>query len=195
VARQHRLFRKWPAVPGLLGLLVTFSGCPLTPDDSGGGPTDVRFTAERTSIEGAIEWVAQAWAQKRYPEYQQILHDEFEFFPRDDDLVDFPWITGTSWGRTEELDIARNMFDANYAGTERPVDTIVFNYTITNQTNVYDANQNVIGVEVRCDADVTVLIAADNGWVSNTRFFFLVVEDPLNPGLYQIKQQREVQVL
>jgi hypothetical protein len=195
VARQHRLFRKWPAVPGLLGLLVTFSGCPLTPDDSGGGSTDVRFTAQRNTIEGTLLWVAQSWEQKRFPEYQQVLHDQFEFFPRDDDLIDFPWLQGASWGRTDELDIARNMFDANYSGQERPVDTVEFKYTITDQRNVLDANQNVIGVEVRCDADVTVLIAADNGWFSDTRFVFLVVEDPRNPGLYQIKEQREIQIL
>ena len=195
MARQHRLFRKWPAVPGLLGLLVTFSGCPLTPDDSSGGGNDVRFTAERNSIRGTLEWVAQSWAQKRFPEYQQVLHDEFEFFPRQDDLQDFPWLQGDSWGRTDELDIARNMFDRDYSGQEQPVDTIVFTYEILDERNVLDANQNVIGVEVTCNADVTVLIAADNGWFSDTRFKFLVVEDPRNPGLYQVKQQREIQVL
>jgi hypothetical protein len=193
VAQQHRLFRKWPAVPGLLGLLLTFSGCPLTPDDSSGPPPDARFTAERTSIRGTLEWVAQAWAQKRYPEYQQVLHDEFEFFPRDDDLIDFPWIPGDSWARTDELEIARNMFDPNYTGDERPVDTIEFSYQVLSERDVPDGNGNVV-VEVTCNADVTVLVATDLGWFSDTRFIFEIVADPHNPGLYQIKSQREVKV-
>ena len=196
VARQHRFVRKWPAALALLGLLVSLSGCPLTPDDSSGPGDTTRFTARRNSPEGAIEWVAQAWAQKRLPEYQQVLHDEFEFFIRDDDAGEFPWMTGNSWGRTEELDIAKNMFDENFDGEEaRPVDTIEFEYRIINQRNLLDGNQNVIGVEITCDADVTVLVSADTGWLSNTRFIFEVVPDPDEAGLYQVWKQREKKIL
>lgn len=195
MARQHRLFRKWPAALGLAGLLVSLSGCPLTPDDSSTPPGGTRFTATRNSPEGAIEWVAQAWAQKRLPEYQEVLHDEFEFFIRSDDIDDFPWVPDGSWGRTEEIDIARNMFDENFSGEERPVDTIEFDYRIIDQRNLLDGNQQVIGVEITCDADVTVLVAADTGWLSNTRFVFEVVPDPGKPDLWQVWKQREKKIL
>jgi hypothetical protein len=171
------------------------SGCPLTPDDSSGGDPGTRFTAKRNSPEGAIEWVAQAWAQKRLPEYYQVLHDEFEFFIRSDDVDDFPWLPGDSWGRTEELDIARNMFDESFDGEERPVDTIQFEYIIISQRPILDVNQNVIGTEITADADVTVLVAADTGWLSNTRFVFEVVPDPDEPDLFQIWKQREKKIL
>ena len=188
---QHRLFRKLPTVLGLFGLLLVLPGCPFSPDGGTSNKQDTRFTAERNSIEGTIDWVAQAWTQKRLPEYEQVLHTDFEFFIRDDDAEQFPWVPDGSWGRTEELDIARNMFNENFSGEERPVDTIEFNYTITNTRNITDAQGQVIAVEVRCDADVKVLVASDTGWLSDTRFEFTVVEDPDEPGLYQIIEQRE----
>jgi hypothetical protein len=195
VVRHHRLFLRVPAVLGLIGLLVFVSGCPLTPDDSNSGPTETRFTARRNSVLGAIEWVAQSWAQKRFPEYQEILHDEFEFFIRDDDAVDLPWVTGDSWGRTDELRIAGNMFDESFDGLEDPVDTIEFDYTVIDTRDVLGPNQTVIGVLVTCDADVRVLVNADNGWLSNTRFEFLVVPDPADDTLFQVKEQREREVI
>lgn len=195
MVRQHRFLLKWPTILGLIGVLVCVSGCPLTPDDSGPPDVETRFTAKRNTVLGTIEWVAQAWAQKRIQEYQQVLHDEFEFFIRDDDIDDFPWLPGDSWGRTEELDIAANMFNKDFSGTEQPVDTIEFEYTVLSQDNIYDVNQNVIGVAVTCDADVTVLVAADTGWLSRTRFIFEVVPDPDEPGLYQIWKQREKKIL
>ena len=87
------------------------------------------------------------------------------------------------------------MFNENFDGVERPVDTIEFEFRVIHQRNLFDGAQKVIGVEVTCDADVTVLVANNTGWVSYTRFVFEIVEDPASPGLYQIQRQRERKVV
>jgi hypothetical protein len=131
----------------------------------------------------SIEW-------KNHAAYSALLAPDFEFFPRDDDLVDFPWLPGTSWDLATELDIMRNMMDPRYSGNERPVRTMRFEYTILNQRVIVG---DVPAVELTMNADVTVLVARDLGWFSDTRFIFLLVEDA--DGWYRIRSIREIQVL
>jgi hypothetical protein len=177
---------------GLIGLVVAASGC-----DDGTDPSHYPIPDHnaRHTIEGTIEWFAQSWAQRRFPEYQEVLHDQFEFLVRDDEVNDFPWLPSSGWGRAIELEIARNMFDDNLVGQVRPVEMIDFQYRVIDQSNIEDAQQHVIAVEVTCDVNLSVLVSPNDGWHTDTRFVFEVVADPGYPGLYQIKKQREQRVL
>ena len=182
--------RKAPLFLALAILLMVCPGCPLSPDDdSGGGGEEVRLS--RTTPQEAVQWVATVWSKKLYTEYEIILHDDFEFFPRNDDLQDFPWIQGTSWGRTVELSIADNMFDPNFAreGNDA-VQSIDMVLTYASH-RALDVPPN--GTELTYTADVEVLVGPNDGWRSDTKFIFIVVPDSDEPGLYQVYQQKEVQ--
>ncbi|HMB69455.1 MAG TPA: hypothetical protein VKU85_09085 [bacterium] len=177
-----------PAALGLVALLLFLPGCPLSPDsDDGGTDPDLR-EPERTSVDGAIELYAFAWAQKRLDLYEQLLHDDFEFLPQDEDADIFEWIPEDGWGRTVELEIAGHMFDEQFSSEEQEdaVDTIEMTLTTTNSRSVEE------GVEVTVSADIEVLWADNTGARSDVRFVFIVVEDPHEPGLFQIFRQEEL---
>ena len=109
-------------------LLLMIPGCFSDPyDDFGLPPTPTG--PQRTSIEKTIEYVELVWRQQLYVEYEQVLHDQFEFFPLEQDAADFPWMTASSWSRTEELNIAAHMFDPNFSGNENPIDAITIELT------------------------------------------------------------------
>jgi hypothetical protein len=180
--------RKAPVLLGLLVALVAFSGCPLSPDgDDGKEPVDPRVP-ERTSVQGAIELYQFAWAQQRYDLYEQLLHDSFEYFPRSDDIDDFPWLLEDSWGRTTELGMAANMFDDAFVSddTGNSVDSIEMDLATQNERSVPE------GVEVTTSADITVLWAENTGATSDVRFVFTVVPDPDEPGKFQLLKQSEL---
>ena len=192
VFQQH--IRKTTAILGLFGLLVILPGCPLSPDsDDGGPPVDTRLP-ERNSIENTIERQSLIWRQKKLREYEEILHDQFVFYVRDDDAAQLPWVENGFWERTIELEIASNMFDANFSGAEQPVDSIEYSYNTLNERPLTDSQGNVIGATVTVDAVVQILVGPDTGWVADTRLEFDVVQDPNEPGLYQIIRQQEFDV-
>jgi hypothetical protein len=194
VVFQHHLIQRVTAVLGLLGLLIVLPGCPLTPDETGGGGDDTRLTETRETPDGTIRRQGQIWAQRRYQEYTEILHDKFEFYIFEGDAIDFPWLEADFWTRTVELEMASNMFDENFSGDEPPVDQIKFDYNILIQRDTFDGDGNPI-VEITADAIAEVLIGPHDGWSSDTRFVFDVVEDPDEPGLWQIKRQQEIEKL
>ena len=188
---KYRMIRSAAAAVGLCVSLLFLPGCPFSPEgeDGGGGPSGV---PDRKSVTGAIDQYAYIWTNQRYDLYELLLHPDFEYFPQSDDLRDFPWLQGQiSWARTDELQMARNMFDDNFqpadptAGT---VDTINMSLTITNQTE--DPQGGGTLVDVRADA--TVMYKSGNGAHSDVRFQFLVVPDTDEDGLFQIKEQREL---
>ncbi len=41
--------------------------------------------------------------------YTALLHESFEFIPHPSDAADFPWMTGDSWDRAQELSIASHL--------------------------------------------------------------------------------------
>jgi hypothetical protein len=183
---QLRFLRIAVTASVLASMLVVLPGCPLSPDGDDGN-TDSRIPP-RTSVTGAIEQFAFIWTNKRFPEYEQLLHDNFEYFPQTDDLTDFPWLgEADSWGRTEELGMAQNMFNENFVSQEtgNSVDSITMDLDIESQTDSPD------GVIVSVHARAQVLWAANSGASSDVRFEFLVVPDPDEPGEFQIKEQRE----
>ncbi|GJM44241.1 MAG: hypothetical protein DHS20C21_10830 [Gemmatimonadota bacterium] len=182
--------RKAPTALGLIALLLFLPGCPFSPesDKGGGGGGDDR-EPPRTSIADTIELYAYAWRQKRLDLYEQLLHEQFEYIPLVEDAADFGWIPEEGWGRTVELEISSHMFDTAFqsAETENSVDTIDMTLTITNERAVDE------GIEVTTTADIIVLWNANDGLSSDVRFIFIVVEDPDEPGKFQIIRQEELE--
>lgn len=187
VSLKHPL-RTAPAVLGLLTLLVVVSGCPFSPDSDKDKNPDTRIPP-RTSVNGAIAQYAYVWTEQRLQEYESLLHDDFEFFPQTQDV--FPWMTEDSWARTEEIGMARNMFDDDFVSQENgnSIDSIEMEIEVLSQTDTVD------GTVVLTHATAQVLWAAESGAISDVRFEFTVVPDPDEPGLYQIKQQRELPLI
>lgn len=192
---SHRSFlARTPAVLALFALLIVLPGCPLSPDDESGGNQDTRLD-DRNTILGTLNRLAQVWEQKNYQELEKLLHDGYEYFIRDDDADEFPWLgEADSWGRTTELGFAANMFDANFTGQNPPVESIAWDFQILLQRDTVDDQGNPV-TEVTTDAIIEVLTGPNDGWRSDTRFIFDIVADPRAPGLYQIKTQREVRKL
>ena len=177
-------------------MILVLPGCPLSPDedDGGGGGPDDRLD-EATSPSLALTRLSQIWEQKRYQEYTELLHDQFTFWLRNDDAGSFPWLSEDFWGRTEELAFAANMFDESFSGDNPPVDSIDWDFNILNERNLTDAQGNVIAVEITTDATIQVLTGPNDGFRSDTRFIFELVEDPRNAGLWQVFEQREIEKL
>jgi hypothetical protein len=187
VVCPFRNIRKAPVVLALTGLLFLLPGCPLSPDDDEGNPpTEIRL--DRSSVDETINYVGTVWSNKLYDEYEMVLHDQFEFFPKATDADDFPWMEGDSWARTTELAIAEHMFDPNYSSPEaEAVQTIEMKFSILNKTQSGDTTL------VDCTSEVLILVGPDDGFASDTRFIFYVLPDPDEPGLYQISRQEEIE--
>ena len=184
---QLRCIRRAPVLLGLTSLLLFLPGCPLSPDDDEGGPPqDIRL--DRSTVDNTIDYVAKVWTNKLYDEYEMVLHDQFEFFPKAADANDLPWLEGDSWSRTVELAMAEHMFDPNYSNPDaEPVQSIEMNFDIKNRTPRGDTTV------VDCTSTVLVLVGPDDGFFSDTRFFFDIVPDPDQPGLFQVWRQEEVE--
>jgi len=180
--------RSFPLAVG--ALLLGASGCLFSPTPVPPGPCtgDDCRAPTRDTIDGVLRVYEFAWQQKRLPEYEQLLHARFEYFPQEDDVGDLPWLQGSSWGRTDELRMAANMFNPEFLSEEtgESVDSIEMTLTTTLERATPD------GVEVTTDADIQVLWSASSGAFSRVRFVFLVVEDPDEPGLFQIRRQDEL---
>jgi hypothetical protein len=167
----------------MLGVAV-LSGCA---DETPTGNPDPGPTGATTPA-AAVEGHARSMEAKDFDAYAALLAPDFEFFPRDDDLVDFPWLSGNAWDLAEELGIIGNMMDPAYNGTERPVDTIEFGYTVLQERVLEEGI-----VELRANCGITVLIATDNGWATDTRLIFTLVRG--TDSFYRIRSIREVPIL
>jgi hypothetical protein len=120
----------------------------------------------------------KALDQQDYALYEKLLHPDFEYFPQSEDLTDFPWLTGgDSWGRTDELQMIKNMFDDNFtpddpsAGTVSSIDaaiTVTGQQTLPDGTRVVMTRANIVvmypsGSGARCDVrfEVRLLTGTD----------------------------------
>jgi hypothetical protein len=165
-------------------LFFVLPGCLSNPDDD---PVPVPPVIVRTSVDKTIEYFEYVWRHKMYTEYNDLLHDQFEFFPLERDATDFPWMTGSSWSRTQELDIAAHMFDPNFSGQENPIDSIEFDLTELSRRDLGNSR-----TEVTCTQQGRVLTAQNDGWSFDTRVQLEIVPDPDEPGLFQIIRQTEI---
>lgn len=186
---RSRSPRAFPRALRLCLLPSILSGCIFSPDPPIKTPpvSDLR-EPEPTSIEGAIQLYEFVWDNRRLDLYDLLLHDAFEYFPRQDDIADLVWMQGTSWGRTDELLMAAHMFDPEFLSetTNESIDSIEMELAMT------DERVTPEGVEVTVDADIRVLWAASSGAFSNVRFVFLVVPNPDEPGRFRIRRQDEL---
>jgi len=186
---QHRSTRKALLVLGLAAFLVSAPGCLFSPESKGnGGGQDLR-EPPRDSPENAIALYKFVWEQGRLESYAELLHSAYEYVPQEADADDFPWIPpGAAWVRTDELGMAANMFNPEFVSNEtgETVDSITMELDITNERIVGDE------VELTTNADIQVLWTASSGAYSRVRFIFTVVEDPDDPGLWQIIRQVEL---
>lgn len=192
---QHPALRKAPVLAGLFALLLWLPGCPLSPDsDEGGGGPDNTIAPERTTVDGAIALFEFVWAEKRIDLYQELLHNEYEYIPQSEDLIDFPWLQGQPWDRTDELGIATNMFDPSFVSSEtsETIDTIDMDVsTLSSRPLTEPAG----AFEVTTTMLATVLWAADTGATSEVRMIFVLVPDPNDNSLWQIIRQQELPLL
>jgi hypothetical protein len=165
-----------------MSLALIVSACIFSP---GQGDDDKIIDArlpERNSIENTIKYVETVWHQKLYTEYEDVLHDQYER-----DAADFPWIPGSSWPRTEELNMAAHMFDPNFSGQENPIDAIEISLTELSRRDLGNNH-----TEVTCTQQGRVLTAANDGWSFDTRVVLEIVPDPDQAGLYQVIRQTEI---
>lgn len=172
----------------LVSVALTSAGCLFSPDGGDKPPEETRL--DRSSIDGSLDYLETVWEKKLYTEYEDILHDDYEFFPKDDDADDFPWMVGDSWGRSVELGIATNMFDPNFSGLSSPVDQISIELTKQGDVNLIDAATN--RWEVTCVQKGTVLTGPADGFGFDTRVKMEFVPDPDQPGLWQMIRQTEI---
>jgi hypothetical protein len=177
---------------GLFAALLILPGCPLSPDDDGGTPPDDTGIPARDTPEGTVAYYAFVWEKRLINEYEAVLHDDYEYFVRDDDADQFPWLPpGQGWSRTTELAIAANMFNPGFISdeTQNAVQEIDMALTITSQRGL---TSPAGAVEVTTSVDAQVLWAAGTGASTNGRFTFVLVPDPDEPQLFQIFSQKEL---
>jgi len=170
-----------------MSLALIVSACIFAPGEGDDDDDDDDDRIARDSIENTIKYVETVWHQRLYPEYEDVLHDQYEFFPLERDAEDFPWLVGSSWPRTEELNIAAHMFDRDFSGEENPIDVIEISLTELSRRDLGNDH-----VEVTCTQQGRVLTNANDGWSFDTRVVLEIVPDPDQPGLYQVIKQTEI---
>ena len=133
----------------------------------------------------------KALEQQDYDLYEKLLHADFEYFPRSEDLIDFPWLQGQiSWARTDELQMIRNMFDDNfqssdpYAATVDWIDAVI---SITGQQTLQDGTRVVLTQAVMT---VMYMYPSGSGARADVRFEFRLVTG--TDGFLRIRSIREL---
>lgn len=167
------------ASPGIVATIALLSfvlgGCPTEPDKD---PLTVQDPPGYKEPGPLIAAHALALSKQDYAKYEKFLHENFEYHPRSEDLIDFPWLQGESWNRTDELQMIANMFDDNFhpvsdstgttpAGT---VATIEAKLTVTGTRSEPDGS-----LIVDAGAVMTVLYVDGNGARCDIRFEFHLV--------------------
>lgn len=171
-----------------MSLALIVSACIFNPDPGPDpDPDPDPGTLQRDSIEETVDYVAKVWRHKLYTEYDDVLNDGYEFFPLERDAADFPWLPGSSWPKTDELQIAEHMFDPNFSGQENPVDAIEITLTELSRRDLGNSH-----VEVTCTQQGRVLTASNDGWSFDTRVVLDIGPDPDQPGLFQVYKQTEI---
>ena len=93
--------------------------------------------------------------------YSHILAPDFEFFPLEQDVVDFPWMDGYSWPLFEELNMIGNMFNPNYSGGESAIQSIQVATQIFNTKAFHRAGTNRARPAT---CRVSILTSDTDGW-------------------------------
>src|SRR5688500_16531996 len=166
----------------LCASILSLAAC--SDDDNPDAPNPEEIETELTDPAQVIEAHEKALSKKNYAAYEALLDDTFEFFPSQQDAQDFPWMTGTSWPLSEELEIISHMFDPNFGGQENPVSAIEVAITVLSQRALTNG-----GTELTCTIQGEVLTAENNGWSFDTRIIFELVP---RDGFLRIAKAREI---
>lgn len=120
---------------------------------------------------------AQATSERNLEAYETLLvkpGDEglpFEYYPKAVDAGDLPWMEGDCWDYDTEIDIMTNMFDPDYASPDaQAVQTIDMDLTVLLITQLKDGTYRA-----DCTATILVMVGPNDGFFSDTRFFFHLV--------------------
>lgn len=109
----------------------------------------------------------------------------FRFHPQTLDLDDFPWMTGDSWSRAEELAILGHMTDSTYVSQANgnSIDSIDAHLAILSSTDTAE------GTVVMTHATIQVLWAANSGAICDVRLEILLVKNA--EGYFVMRSMRE----
>jgi hypothetical protein len=123
-----------------------------------------------TDPAAVIESHELALRQQDIGAYAALLDDQFEFYPLEQDAIDFPWMDGDSWPKAEEVSMIGNMCDPHFAGENNPIDAIDADITILSQQPLTEGR-----IALDCIFQGRVLTAPNDGWSVDTRFLFEVI--------------------
>jgi hypothetical protein len=169
----------------LCGLLAAIVACGDDDDNPYSPPPDPDAIAtDLTDPVDVIEAHEKALRKKNYAAYEALLDASFEYFPLEEDAVDFPWMSGTSWARTEDLSIISHMFDPNFAGENPPISSIEVGITILSQQALPNG-----GTQLDCIFQGRLLTSPTDGWSFDTRILFELI--PRN-GYLRMSKATEV---
>ncbi len=159
--------------------LAGFAACsdednPVNGDDSG---TIGGIATKHTDPAALIAAHAAATSDRNLEAYEALLVQPgddalaFEFYPKAVDTDDLPWMEGDSWDYDTEIDMMTNMFDPNFTSPEMdPVQWINMDLTVLLITQAKDGTYHV-----DCTAMILVMVGPNEGFLSDTRFFFDLV--------------------
>ncbi|MFN8178374.1 MAG: hypothetical protein U0167_10605 [bacterium] len=131
---------------------------------------------------------AAALTDRDLEDYASLLDGSFQYFPQPQDLSDLPWMTGSSWGRSDELEMIRHMFDPSYepmgshAGS---IDSIHATFQVLH----VQPDSILGGTQVSTSAVLQVMYDASSGAAANVRFDFHLVS---HDGHLLISEIREL---
>ncbi len=173
-------------------------------DDKGTGPEPEPepegIPTDHTEPDALITAYAAAINASDYDAYMALLEPEsgarapvgFRFVPRSDDLSDFPWMVGDSWGRADEAIMIGNMFDpafAESAGSDaRRVEQVQADLILRSTSDVEGG-----GVRMVCDGELFVWFNSTDAFRTVCVLDFLLVLDP--DGFWRIREQQERELL
>ena len=111
----------------------------------------------------------------------------FRYYPQSSDLQDFPWMTGDSWSRDDELAMIGNMCNPGFVSdvTQESVDSIDSQFTVLSQQTLPSGE-----IQVTTSAAITVLWAAQDGARCDVILVLLLAED--SEGFLRIREVNEV---
>ena len=117
--------------------------------------------------------------------YSHLLSADFEFFPLEQDVTDFPWMDGYSWPLFEELNMIEHMFNPNYSGDVPAVQSIQVSTQIL-QTRFMAPGR----IELTCSMQGTIVNTDADGWSVDTRLLFEVISP--EGGGFHIRKITEI---
>jgi hypothetical protein len=174
--------------------LAGFAACSDEDNPADGGDetgTIGGIATKHTEPHTLIAAHAQAISEKNIAAYEALLVPSgddalpFEFCPRAGDVPDFPWMQGDCWDYGTEIDMMTNMFDPEYSSPEAmPVQSIEMD------VDVRSLGESASGSTlVDCTATIIVFVGPYDGFFTDTRFLFDLVEVD---GFLHIRRIEEV---